>query len=157
MIFEQVDLVDVEEPAVRPRKQPRFEGFYARCERAFDIERAADSILRSSQRQIDYGHMPGRVRQSSALFQPLPAFRAHSDRVFRVASVEAAFYFLDEREQIGKTSDGGRFGRTAMSHNHHAAYSRVDHVQDERKFHLFLSYDGGEGIEGGFAADGIWD
>src|SRR5919199_660245 len=55
VIFEQVHLVYVEEAAVRAREQAGLEGSAPFGERALDVERARDAILRRVERQLDDG------------------------------------------------------------------------------------------------------
>jgi hypothetical protein len=53
VVVEQVDLVHVEDAAVRLREQPRLERLLAGPKGARDVDRAGETILRRVQRQVD--------------------------------------------------------------------------------------------------------
>ena len=53
VVVEQVDLVDVEDPAVRLRQQARLERLLAGGQRTRDVDRAGDAILGGVQGQVD--------------------------------------------------------------------------------------------------------
>jgi hypothetical protein len=67
VVLEQVDLVDVEKAAMRAGQQPGLEGLLAMRQRALEIERADDAILRRAERQVDDGTGTSLVRAT-----PLP-------------------------------------------------------------------------------------
>ena len=56
VVVEQVDLVDVEHPAVRRGEQPRLEGGGARGQHALDVERARQPVLGRPHRELGQGN-----------------------------------------------------------------------------------------------------
>ena len=61
------------------------------------------------------------------------------------AVVGIARHHLDLRQKVGQGPDGGGFARAPVPHDHHPADAGVDHVEQQRQFHLLLPDDGGEG------------
>ena len=53
MVLKKIDLVGVEETATGARQQAGLEALDALRQRAFEIERADDAIVRRAQRQVD--------------------------------------------------------------------------------------------------------
>ena len=67
VVVEQVDLVDVEDPAVRLGEQPRLERLLALAQRPRDVDRARDPVLGRVQRQVDDAPAPPDDRQAPHL------------------------------------------------------------------------------------------
>ena len=63
MVVEEVDLVDVEDAAVRLGEQPRLERPLALAQRPRDVDRARDAVLGRVQRQVDDSPPPPRDRK----------------------------------------------------------------------------------------------
>src|SRR5947208_1801475 len=70
VIFEQVDLVYVEEAAVGACEQARLELLHTGRKRARETDRAADAILRRVKRQLHHGDAPALTRQPRRHTQP---------------------------------------------------------------------------------------
>ena len=85
------------------------------------------------------------------MFQALPHVTALQIRIGWRAVVGIARHHLNAGQQVCKRSDRGGFARAAVSHDHHAADARVDHVEQQRQLHLFLADDGGEGKDSALA------
>ena len=66
VVGEQVDLVDVEDPAMSGGKQARLEGAHALRERPLDVERAGNAVRGSADRELDEPHAARRSATGSA-------------------------------------------------------------------------------------------
>ena len=71
MVFEQVDLIDIEKATMRPGQQSRLEGLLAAAQYAFQVERADDPVFSGSERKLDH-----RNRDESAFEFAHPFARA---------------------------------------------------------------------------------
>ncbi len=62
VVVEQVDLVDVQDPAVSVGQQARFEGLHALRQRPLDVQGTHQPVLGGADRQLDHprGPHPGR-------------------------------------------------------------------------------------------------
>ncbi len=59
MVVQQVDFVDVQDPAMRICQQTRLEVDGAVAQRLLEIDRTCDAILRRADGQLDQSHRPG--------------------------------------------------------------------------------------------------
>ena len=144
MVFEQVDLVDVQKSAVRLRQQAWLKSFFAVDQCAFDIQCADNAILCGAQRQVDdrYGHScgVGRVFGFAA-----PITKPGSGRM-RVAVVGAVAHHINLWEQGGKRTNGGGFSRAPFAEHQHTANAGVHRSDSQRPAHIVLSDYGGKRI-----------
>ena len=138
MILEQVDLVDVEEPAIGARQQTRLEGLDAIGQSPFEIETAKYAILGCTEGQVDHGDR--RVGSSMTAVALCLAGRALRRRV-RIATEWAADNDLDEGQQGRQRPHGGRFTCTAIAQSEHTADCRVDGSDRQCGPHLLLADD----------------
>ena len=69
VVFEQVDLVDVEKAAMGARQQAGLEGLVALRQRALEIERADDAVFGGAERQVDHRHR-SQARSSASAVAP---------------------------------------------------------------------------------------
>jgi hypothetical protein len=76
MIFEKIDFIDVEEPAIGAGQKTRLESLHAFHQSAFYIERAAHAVFGRAQRQIDHRHYIPPSRQSFFAIEQRGAIRA---------------------------------------------------------------------------------
>ena len=81
VVVEQVDLVDVEDPAVRLGEQARLERLLALAQRLRDVDRPRDPVLGRVERQVDDPPLPGDDRQARTRGTALPARRTRLRRV----------------------------------------------------------------------------
>ena len=99
VVVEQVDLVDVEDPAVRLGQQPGLERLVAVAQRPRDVDRAGDAILGRVQRQVDDRARRRGARQLLAACRPL-AHDAHGSS--GSARERAVGDDVDLRQQLGE-------------------------------------------------------
>ena len=125
MVLEQVDLVDIQEPAIGARKQPRLERLYPGAECPLEIERADDAVLGRAKRQIDEGNRDRRL--------------AIGER--RTLGMEPGKGGRHWGKQGGERAHRGRLAGAAIAEYHHAADPRVDRGQQQCQFHLVLADD----------------
>jgi hypothetical protein len=148
VVLEQVDLVDVQEAAVRPRQQPGLEVLLAVGERALEVEGAEHAVLGHAQWQVDHRHRHdagGKPGLAPAGFGHAAA-RAESGRRRRRAVVGAAVDHLHARQQRGQRPHRGALAGAAVAEHEHAADARVDGGDQQRTAHLVLADDRGEGV-----------
>ena len=127
VVGQQVDLVDVEDAAVRGGEQAGLEGGHAVAQRAVEVERAEQSIGGRAHRQLD--QRDGPALHGSAVVRPVRAPRAVEERI----GVEAtAGDDLDVRQQRRQRAHGGRLRRAALAAHEHAADARVDRAGEQR-------------------------
>ena len=99
MVFEQIDLVDVEKAAVGSRQQARLERLLAARQRAFQIERADHAVLGRAERQIDHRHRPRAATLSLRFLGARAAIAAMRDVVVGIALIAAADDRAHRRQQ----------------------------------------------------------
>ncbi len=138
MVLEQVDLVDIQIPAMRAGEQPRLERLLAAPERAFEVKRAEHPVFGRAQGQVDERHR-------------------HLGGLARAALVGAAFRFLGcaivaatgdrhhRRKQRGQRARGGGLARAAIAEHHHPANARIDRADQQGTLHFVLADDGRKG------------
>ena len=98
MILEEVHLVDIEETAIGAGEQAWLERLHALAQSAFEIERADQSILADTERQIDHRH--GRFgRLLPTRFAALGATRGSG---FGRAAIAAAFQHRHIGQELGE-------------------------------------------------------
>ena len=141
VVVEQVDLVDVEDVAVRLGQHAGLKAPGACAQRGFQVDRADDAILGCVDGQLDHPHAAPVVRQDTGRPQPAAAVGAQGIHVGRVAAEVAAFDDVVLRQQPGQRAHGGRLAGPLLAPNEHAADHRVDGVQDQGELHLVLSDD----------------
>jgi hypothetical protein len=138
VVVEQVDLVDVEDAAVRLGQQPRLQCPLARFERPGDVDAPGDAILGRVQRQVDDPPPPARHRQLLARGHAVPARPA---RVVGRTGEHAVCDGGDLRQQLGQAADRGRLAGAARPLDQDTADRRVDRVEQERPNEALLPDD----------------
>ena len=152
VVVEQVDLVDVEDVAVRLGQHAGLKAPGACAQRGFQVDRADDAILGCVDGQLDHPHAAPVVRQDTGRPQPAAAVGAQGFHVGRVAAEVAAFDDVVLRQQPGQRAHGGRLAGPLFPSDEHPADGRDDGVENQRELHRLLADDRGEGI--GMAVEG---
>src|SRR5216683_748933 len=147
MVVEEVDLIDIEDVAVRLGQDARLEATLAALDRRLDVDRPDHPILRGVDRQLDDAHAALAARQCLPAGQPVLAFRAKRLGRVRIAAVEAVRDDAQLGKEAGERSHGGRLPRAFLASDQNATDRRMDGVQNEGKLHLVLADDGAEGID----------
>ena len=139
MVVEQVDLVDVKQPAVGGGQHARLEAALALLNGLLDVQRADDAVLGRADRQVDEPGAPLGRRQHLAARHPVAAQVAQAVDAARLAAERAIGNDLDLGQQGGQRARRSRLRRAALAANQHAADLGGDRVQDERPLHLVLA------------------
>ena len=139
VVVEQVDLVDVEHPAVRGGEQARAHGGPPVGEHLLEVERPGDAVLRGPDRQLHQAHVPalargvGRERAVGAL---LPGVDVDREPVTRDD--------LDRRQQRGQRAHDRRLRGALLPAHQDAADPRVDRGEHEGETQVLVADDGRE-------------
>ena len=146
VVIEQVDLVDVEDVAVRLGQDARLEPLGSRAQGRLDVDRAHDAILGGVDRKLDHPHAALVVRQRAHGLQARPAVGAQRILVGRVAAEVAALDDVMLRQQPRQRPNRRRLARPLFAPDQDATDCRHDGVEDERELHRLLADDRGERI-----------
>mmetsp|Transcript_48531 Transcript_48531/g.156706 ORF Transcript_48531/g.156706 Transcript_48531/m.156706 type:complete len:495 (-) Transcript_48531:12-1496(-) len=148
VVIQEVDLVDVQNAAVRPRQEARLEGLLALGQGLLDVDGAADPVLGGAQRQVDHRHLSLANRKHIAPGRPVSDLVAHVLGLRWRGVVGVVGHTVDLGQEVDERADGRRLACATVSQDHHAADLRVDDVQDKRQLHLRLPHDGREREDG---------
>jgi len=140
MVFEQIDLVDVQEASVSPSQKPRLECFHALGESPFEVERTDHPVLGGAERQIDDRHRRFLVLQRAACGAGL-ALGAVARRGSGIAIVAAACHDAHGWQKSRKRAHGRGLAAPPIAENQDAADARVDCRGQNRKLHIVLADD----------------
>src|SRR5438309_7555626 len=147
MVVEQVDLVDIQNVAVRLRQHARLEAALAALDGGLDVDRAHHPVLRGIDRQLNDSHPPAPPGQRLTARDSVLAIGAEGLRRVRVASVGAVGNHRELRKQSSERAYRRRFPGALLAADQDAANRRMDSVQDERELHLVLADDRAERID----------
>ena len=139
VVVEQVDLVDVEHPAVRGREQARAHGGPPVGEHLLEVERPGDAVLRGPDRQLHETHVPAlarRVGRERAVRALLPGVDVDREPVPRDD--------LDRRQQRGQRAHDRRLRGALLPAHQHAADPRVDRGEHQGETQVLVADDGRE-------------
>jgi hypothetical protein len=138
MVFEEIDLVDIEVAAMRAGEEAGLVGFFTAREGAFQVECADDPIFGGAEREINDGDgslMGSELFAGCFAGEAVVAFPAFGEWI---ASVAAARDDGHGREESGEGADGGGLGGAAMPEDENPTYRRVDRGQQDGPLHLIL-------------------
>ena len=135
VVFKQIDLIDIEEAAMRLGQQARLKDALARNQRSFEIERSAQTVFGCSQRQINNRRLAADFLGSG----PAAADRAAFCRFSRFAIESAAAIDRNFRQQLREPANRRRLARSAVTENKHPTQSRLDSNHQKRLLHLVLA------------------
>jgi hypothetical protein len=128
VVVQQVDLVDVQQAAMRVRQQPGVVLGDAVGQRPAQVQRAHDPVLGRADGQLDE---PGRAGGAGG--GGVRSVGAAGIRLVRVAGEAAARDHRDVREQRRERADHRRLGGALLAAHEHPAHVRRDRRQDERE------------------------
>ena len=108
---------------------------------------ADQTILRGAEGQFDDRHgLPG-AGEFFPVGEPGQAERAHRFRKIRRAVIRTVLHGGNFRQESTQCPHGRRFAGSLVSADKHTADGGVHGVQKKRRFHVFLSDDGGKRID----------
>ena len=142
VVVQQVDLVHVEQAAVRPREQAGLELGDALAQRPLQVQRSGDPVLGRSDGQFHQAHRPplgGRVEGDRSV-------RGLGAAVIRRGGEAVAGHDLDLRQDPGQRTDHRGLGRALLAADEHAADLRGHRGQGEGQRHVVGADDSAEGV-----------
>ena len=145
VVFQQVDLVDVEKAAVRLGQQAGLKRLHALRQGALQIQRTDHAVFGGAQRQVDHGHRNEVGLGRAARGPQRGAFGAAASGLGRIAAVAAALHRFHLGQQRGQGAHRGRFAGAPVAQHQNAADAGVDGGNQDRRLHLFLADDGRKG------------
>lgn len=119
VVVEEVDLVDVEDPAVRVGEQARLEGLHALRERPLDVQGADEPVLGGADGEFDHAGRPRGARP-----RLVRAVRAGRVRCGGVTGETAAGDDRDLGQQRRERADRRRLGGALLAAHQHSADRR---------------------------------
>ncbi|MDQ0712463.1 hypothetical protein QFZ55_001915 [Streptomyces luteogriseus] len=144
VVVEEVDLVDVEDPAVRVGQQARLEGLHAFRQGPLDVQCADQPVLGGADGQFDHARGPGLERPR--LVRPV---RAAGVGGAGVAGEAAAGDDVQRGHERRQRSHRRRLGGALLAAHQHTADRRGHGVQQQREPQVVLADDGRERKGGG--------
>jgi hypothetical protein len=154
VVAEQVDLVDVEQAAVRRGEQAGLEGAHALGERALQVQGAEQAVLAGADRQLDEAAAP-RADGGVTVLARVRAVRAGRVGGGRVAGEAAAVDDVDRRQQRGERADRRRLRRPLLAADEDAAHVGGDGVEQEGGAQVVHADDGRQRERGGGRLTGL--
>jgi hypothetical protein len=141
VVLEQIDLVDIKEPAMRAGQQARFKNLDTLAQSALEIERPDNAVLGGTQRQVHHRHRRQHRAQRS-LRQPLPACLAQRILVGGITAITAIRHHLYLGQQSGQSAHGSRFAGATVAKHQYAADPGIDSGQQQTQPGFFLADNG---------------
>src|SRR6185312_2597646 len=134
VVRQKVDLIDVENPAVRRRQQAGLKRLSSILQRPFKIEAAEHTVLTGSQGQI-YERYRGRLHGAELTVAHLASGR----RLARSAVVGTPNHSLDRWHNACQAPSGSTFRTAFLATNQHPANAWIDRAKKERTLELLLA------------------
>ena len=142
VVVQQVDLVDVEDAAVRAGQQAGLVRGDALAERLLQVQGAEHAVLGGADRQLDEADRPALGRRVGGE----GAVGGERVRLARIGGEPVAGDHLDRRQHGGEAADHRRLGRALLAAHEHAADGGRDGGEGEGERHVVGSDDGAEGV-----------
>ncbi len=141
VVVEQVDLVDVQDAAMRVREEPRLEGLHALGERPLDVERPDEPVLGRADRQL---HGPRRPRHAG----PGLVGTVGTRRIGGAGSAGEPAAGDDGHlgHERGQRADRGGLGGALLAAHEDATHGGAHRVEQQSEPEIVLPDDGGEGV-----------
>ena len=146
VVVEQVDLVHVEDVAIRLGQHAGLEAARAFLEGRLEVDGPDDAVLRGVDGQLHDAHAAGACRQGLARLEPGLAVEAERFPIARAVAEAATRHHLLVGQQPSQGAHRGGLAGAFLAADQHPADGGVDRVQDQRRLHAVLADDGAEGI-----------
>ena len=140
MILKQVDLIHIEDIAVRGRQNAGLERLASMLDRGLHVERPDHAILRRTDGQLHHAHRNFFLRQLS-LCAPLLTGIAVELGACGIAVTGTAAHGVQIRQERSGSTYGSGFCRSLLSLDEHTAERRHDYTEEKCRLHLFLPND----------------
>jgi hypothetical protein len=143
VIIEQVHFIDVEDAPVGGGEEPGMKRPFAFSDGGLEIERAYQAVLGCRHRQIDHTrHRPDLGQRP--LVATISAVIAPLRRIARIAPVLASLHHIHLGKHSEKRAHSRGFRGPLLAPDEHAAYARVDSIEQKGELECLLPDDGGE-------------
>ena len=141
VVVQQIDLVDVEQPAMRRGEQAGLIVRHTFGQRAFQVERADHAVFGGADRQLDQPYRPPMSRRAV-----VRAVRASGVGRCRIAGKPAAVHDIDVRQQPGERAHHRRLRGSFLAAHQHTADGGRDRGEDQRQAQFRHPDDCGERV-----------
>ncbi len=141
VVVEEVDLVDVEDVAVRLGQHAGLELARPRSQGCLDVDRAHHPVLRGVDGQLDDPHTALVGGKEASRPEPGAAVVAEGLAVVRIAAEVAALDDVVLGEQAGQGPHRGRLAGALLAPDEYPTDRRHDGVQDQGQLHRLLAHD----------------
>ena len=138
VILEQIDLIHIEDIAVRRRQNPRLELLAPVLNRRLHIERTDHAILGRTDGQLHHAHRHLLCGDRALLRAPTTGIAVELGDGW-IAVTGTALHRLQMWQECGCGADGGGFRRALLPLDQHTAKCGHDDAEEERSLHLLLS------------------
>ena len=143
MVIQQIDLIDIENIAVRICENTCFEGTLAFTDSGFDIQCPDDTVFRRTDWKLDHFHRQHLYfRFCMVVF--FMAFITPVCLVIRIIMETASLDAAARRKKVSKSAHSGRLCRPFLALNQYSAQFWIDDIQHKCSFHRILPDDGCE-------------
>ena len=145
VILQQVDLIHVENIAVRRRQDTRLKLLAPVSDRRLHVERSDHAILGRADGQLHHAHR-------NVLRCKLPLCTSLLTRIAvefggrRITVARTAAHRTQIRQKCGSRSDSGRLRRPLLPLDEHTSERRHHNTEEKRRLHLLLPNDSGKGV-----------
>ena len=140
MILKQVDLIHIEDIAVRRRQNTGLERLASMLDRRLHVERPDHAVLRRTDGQLHHAHWNFFLRQLS-LRAPLLTGIAVELGARGIAVTGTTTHGVQIRQECSGSAYGSGFCRSLLPLDEHTAERRHDNTEEKCRLHLFLPND----------------
>ena len=140
MILKQVDLIHIEDIAVRRRQNAGLERLASMLDRGLHVERPDHAVLRRTDGQLHHAHRNFFLRQFPLCASLLTGITVELGACGITVTGTAAHGVQIRQERSGSTYGSG-FCRSLLSLDEHTAERRHDYTEEKCRLHLFLPND----------------
>jgi hypothetical protein len=145
VVLEEVHLVYIQDPAVCPGQKARVEAALSSLERVLNVKRAGKAVLGRVEGNLHKRSTYPGGRELLSRVVTSAAAVVHLRRLPGRAVVRAVGHDLDRGKHRAKRANRGRFPRALLPADENPADRRVDRIDQEGTFQLFLRNDSGKG------------
>ena len=139
MILEQIDLIYIEDVAVRRRQNAWLEFLAPVLNRSLHVERSDHAVLRRADGQLHHTHRNFLCRELFSESPPCTAGITVEIRQRRITVTGTAGHRPQIRQECCSSTDSSGFRRPFLALDQHTAKRRHDNAEKERLLHLLLS------------------
>ena len=146
VVFQQVDLIDVEKATVGLGQQPWLKDLLATGHEPLEVERTQNAIFGGAQGEVHHRHGDAfGARLGFRAARATGAGWAQARGRIRWALVWAAGHHLDGGQHGRQCSHGGGLARAAIAEDEHATNEWVGGCKQQAELHFLLGHHGHEG------------